>query len=456
MKGALFSFGRLATWPVSGNVSFPRSTIPVFLLGQEPQFALRDDFRITYLNTDLFITAIVIVAGILIGMLILTHLRTRQKRDAEAFLQSILDTTLYGIISFQAIRDKGKIVDFNITFVNRAILKFLRLSENEIRNRTVLQINPLVKDEGIFDRYIQVVESGKPMKFQRNLGDEHFQVLLAKFHDGLVASFYNITELNEAEQKLRTKIQELENINVEFEQFAYVTSHDLQEPLRKINMFADLMMKACQDPDTHFHLASIVRSAGRMRKLIVKLSEYSRLKNTNALFQKVDLNEIIKDLVLIYDDLMLRCNMTVEYSRLPVVEGIPLQLYTVFDNLINNAIKFAKIDGTSRIMITVRSPDEQEVKTNDHLNHRLPYVEVIFKDNGVGFEQQYARQIFGIFQQLERSPGTEDVGMGLALCLKIVRGHQGDIYAVSTVNEGSEFHILLPVQQVANPVSEPT
>jgi signal transduction histidine kinase len=408
------------------------------------QSALENSFGSAFLVSDLVITILVILAGIVIGMCILTHLRSIQKKEADAFLSSILNTTLSGIISFKAIREKGIITDFRVTFVNKPILNFLGRSEKDTLNKTAREINPLIEQHGVFDKYKEVTESGKPIKFERMIGNKYFYVLLTKFNDGFIASFNNITDLKGTEQKLNQKVQELENINLELEQFAYVASHDLQEPLRKINMFADMVLKSPIDKEQYFHLSSIVRSAARMRKLIMKLSEYSKLKNNNSLIRTVDLNDILRDLLMIYGDLMRQCNTTLSVGKLPFVQGIPLQLYTLFDNLINNAIKFSRPEQPSMITIRTIDPDPNWIAANENLNPDIDYVEIIFKDNGLGFAPEYSSKIFQIFQTLDKKAGTDDVGIGLALCLKIARGHHGDIYAVSTVGEGSEFHILLP------------
>jgi signal transduction histidine kinase len=423
-----------------------RMTPTIYVAQVQPGIGIGDNFKTTYLNTDLFITIIVMIIGILVGMFLLTKIRTKQKREAEAFLESILHTTVSGIMSLKAVRANGQINDFKITFANRSILQFLHTTEDEISKKSLLQLNPLVTEEGIFEKYKEVTESGKTLRFQRTIGQHVFYVLVAKLNDGVTASFYNISDLKETEQKLNAKIQELENINLELEQFAYVTSHDLQEPLRKINMFADIMLQASTEKENYFHLSSIIRCAGRMRKLIQKLSEYSKIRNNNFMFRQVDLNEIIRELLQVYEDKMLQYNTALVVSNLPIVYGIPLQIYTMFDNLINNAIKFSKTGARCIIQISGSEPHSSTLYQNENLNRQLRYAEIVFKDNGTGFDPAYADKIFGIFQQLERRATTEDVGIGLALCLKIARVHQGDIYAVSTLQEGSEFHIFLPLQ----------
>jgi signal transduction histidine kinase len=407
-----------------------------------------NNFANSFFKSDLAIIGLFVLLAVLIVMCVLTHLRTRQKKNAEAFLSSILNTALSGIISFKAIRKKGFITDFRITFVNTPILSFLGRSEQDTLNKTAREINPLIQEQGIFEKYKEVTESGKPMKFERTIGDKTFYVLLTKFNDGFIASFHDITHLKGTEQKLNQKIQELENINLELEQFAYVASHDLQEPLRKINMFADLILKSTIDKEQYFHLSSIIRSAARMRKLIMKLSEYSKLKNNNSLIRSVDLNDIFRDLLMIYEDLMRQCNTSLRVGKLPSVQGIPLQLYTLFDNLINNAIKFSRLEQPCTITISTVEPDPAWIAANENLNPSLDYIEIIFKDNGLGFDPENSSKIFRIFQTLDKKTDTDDVGIGLALCLKIARGHHGDIYAVSTVGEGSEFHILLPTCQL--------
>jgi light-regulated signal transduction histidine kinase (bacteriophytochrome) len=283
------------------------------------------------------------------------------------------------------------------------------------------------------------------MRFERRIGEQFFIVLLAKFNDGVVGSFYNITDLKATEEKLNLKIQELQNINLELEQFAYVTGHDLQEPLRKINMFADMVLKSSLPGDhNHFHLSSIIRNVRRMDKLIAKLSEYTRLAANQSMFRRVDLNQTIRDLLRPYDEMMTQCNIVLTYDPLPEVWGIPVQIHTLFDNLIGNAIKFSRSGEQCVIHINNCIAPQENVSANPNLNPKLQYTEIIFQDNGSGFDQKHAEKIFRIFQQLEKSAG-DDVGIGLSVCLKIVRGHNGDMFAVSTTGEGSRFHIFLPL-----------
>jgi signal transduction histidine kinase len=427
-----------------GSCSICTYVDPGFYAQSTPLIGLQSDLNTTYVDANLFIIVVILILAIVLTSLILIFVKTRQKQRVDAFLESILHTSLNGIMCLKAVREKGKIIDFRVTFVNRAILKYLHLPSKNIIGKSVFDLNPMVREEGILQRYIDVTEKGQPDKFERKIGKKWFYVLLAKLEDGVTASFYNITDLKTAQQRLHSKVLELENTNLELEQFAYVTSHDLQEPLRKINMFADLLQKENSNPENAFHLGSIIRASNRMKILILKLLEYTRLKHTYKQFQNVDLNQIIRDLTLLYEDKLYEQKGRITTTDLPVIEAVPLQIYTLFDNLVNNALKFSKDGVPIHIDISWEEVRPDYVHDHPYLNSSLQYIKIVVRDNGKGFPQDYAEQIFKIFQKLESSVVDDDVGIGLAMCHKIVKLHSGHIYATSSPSEGSGFNLLLP------------
>jgi two-component system CheB/CheR fusion protein len=243
---------------------------------------------------------------------------------------------------------------------------------------------------------------------------------------------------------------DLLNSNENLEQFAYIASHDLQEPLRKIKTFASTLQdrynKDLPEPAKGL-LTKITISAERMSTLIKEVLNFSRILHGDAPFEKVALNDIINDITNDLDLLIAEKNAVINCSTLPVMEIIPLQISQLFYNLISNSLKFSKKDLAPIINITSRTLKPKELEQYKSINPQLTYCEISFKDNGIGFPAQFSDQIFLIFHRLnsrDQFPGT---GIGLALCKKIVINHQGEIIAKSIEKEGAIFQIILPLTQ---------
>jgi two-component system CheB/CheR fusion protein len=243
---------------------------------------------------------------------------------------------------------------------------------------------------------------------------------------------------------------DLGHSNENLEQFAYIASHDLQEPLRKIRTFSTLLHDRYNKelPDLAKDLITkIIISSERMSTLIKGVLNFSKILHGESAFEKVDLNLALEGILSDFDLLITEKNAVVYRERLPVIEAVPLQINQLFYNLISNALKFSKKEITPIITITSRMLTPEEVKQNKNIDHQHAYCEISFKDNGIGFEQQYADQIFLIFHRLHGREQFIGTGIGLALCKKIVINHHGAITATSAEHEGALFTIVLPLQQ---------
>jgi two-component system CheB/CheR fusion protein len=243
--------------------------------------------------------------------------------------------------------------------------------------------------------------------------------------------------------------RELERSNNELQQFAYVASHDMQEPLRKIITFSDRLQQYKEHiPERgRIFLEKIEVSSQRMTKLIDDLLNFSTLEHSEQKFSRTDLNKTLSNLVDDFELIMAQKKAKIVYSKLPVINAIPIQMEQLFHNLISNALKFSKEDTSPIITISSEKLSEEEFSKYPQLNRSIAYYKIIFKDNGIGFKAEYADQIFVIFQRLNEVPNIPGTGIGLALCRKIVNNHGGLIYARSNPGEGSEFYIILPEKQ---------
>lgn len=241
--------------------------------------------------------------------------------------------------------------------------------------------------------------------------------------------------------------KELERSNNELQQFAYVASHDLQEPLRKIMTFSDRLelSKAVLPAQGQSYLDKIKESSSRMARLIDDLLEYSRISRAGFEFVKTDLNKVLEEVMPDFDVIANQKKAVVKIGTLPTVKAVPLQMQQLFHNLISNAFKFTKEDGVPKVEISARPLTPVEVKQRPALSSDSKYTEITIKDNGIGFPKEFSEQIFVIFQRLNDKKQFPGTGIGLALCSKIVSNHGGDIYAAGKEGEGAEFHVLLPV-----------
>jgi len=252
--------------------------------------------------------------------------------------------------------------------------------------------------------------------------------------------------ISEYQQQLTEQIQRLNASNLELEQFAYVASHDLQEPLRKISAFSDLLRDQYKDAivgDGELYLKRITTSALRMRELITDLLSYSRAsRKTQAQF--IDLNSILDMVKEDLEMLIREKTATITYSKLPVVAGNTSEFRQLFQNLIANSLKFSKPEIPANISISVTDPGWNELRHVFNYDESKKYIAIKVKDNGIGFDPEYADKIFIIFQRLHGKDSFDGTGIGLAICKKIVEKYDGAIFAESSNQNGATFTIVLP------------
>lgn len=269
-------------------------------------------------------------------------------------------------------------------------------------------------------------------------------------NDGKLIGFTKVTRdlterrkheeaLRESERQLAVANRNLAVRNRELQDFARVASHDLQEPLRKITAFAQLLEEDYHDvfdEDGRMYLDRITNASQRLSTLIVELLNYSRLAVAHpANFRRVDLNQLIDD---VRRDLQVRLSEVdgqIERGNLPIIEGDPTQMRQLFQNLLGNALKFHR-PGVPPVVKISSVPALLEGGVEGH--------EIRVRDNGIGFEEKYVDRIFAPFQRLHSVNAYEGTGLGLAICQKIVERHQGTISVRSELDVGTEFTVRLP------------
>src|SRR5688572_12377916 len=243
----------------------------------------------------------------------------------------------------------------------------------------------------------------------------------------------------------------LKAVNEELDQFAYVASHDLQEPLRKIMVFSDkIMLKNDHDDETTRYFNKITGSARRMQSLINDLLSFSRHSASASDFKLTDLKQLVKEAMAELELEIEKSHAQVNYSNLPSAWVIPSLMQQMFYNLISNAIKFRKKDVAPVVEIKAEKIPHPQVKdVVGHVNGS-PYYKITISDNGIGFDEKYASEIFMVFKRLHSYHDFEGTGVGLSLCKKIVEKHNGYISANSKLDVGSIFTIQIPENQDKN------
>lgn len=259
----------------------------------------------------------------------------------------------------------------------------------------------------------------------------------------------DITERKLAEEQLKQFAEKLETSNRELEGFAYIASHDLQEPLRKIQAFGDRLKAKCGhtlNREAFDYLDRMQGAAKRMQTLVIDLLKLSRVTTRARPFIRVDLSQIVKEVV---SDLELQIEQTggtVKTGYLPTIEADPTQMRQLFQNLIGNALKFHR-PGDSPI---VKVEDDllcERDKRAGRDKEPAEFCRIIIEDNGIGFDEKYIDRIFAPFQRLHGRSEYDGTGIGLTVCQKIAQRHNGTIFAESTPGDGARFVISLPMRQ---------
>jgi light-regulated signal transduction histidine kinase (bacteriophytochrome) len=257
-------------------------------------------------------------------------------------------------------------------------------------------------------------------------------------------------EVAKRTKELAEANENLQETNAELAQFAYISSHDLQEPLRKISVYSQMAHKLI-DASTHPReanfLTKITSSTGRMQALIRDVLAYSELSTPDHLFTQVDLNVVAANVKGDFELLIEEYQATIEWVGLPVLDANEVQLSQLFGNMMSNALKFTSKNRAPILRITASSTTNDEM-IRHALSAGKEYITLHFADNGIGILPENRKIIFNIFQRLHRKSEYEGTGIGLALCKKIALNHHGAIDAEGSSEEGAVFNVILPVKQV--------
>lgn len=360
--------------------------------------------------------------------------RTEALQSLQRRYEMILNSAGEGICGLDA---EGK-----ATFVNPTVSKLMGWPIDELVGKTEHEIfvNNGKDVEGLpADERVLYRKDGTPfpVEFVKTPINENGRVV------GSVVVFKDITERKQVQDSLSQKAAELSRSNAELEQFAFVASHDLQEPLRKIQAFGDRLKVKCepmQAPDIRDYLDRMQSAAARMRTLINDLLAFSRVIRSSEPFVPVDLGVVTTEVLGDLEVRIEKSGAKVEIGNLPTIEADPLQMRQLMLNLLSNALKFQPPGASPLIQITasISTPLSRE-----------PQCELRVQDNGIGFDEKYMDKIFAVFQRLHGRTEYEGTGVGLAVCRRIVDRHHGTITAKSQPEKGATFIVNLPLKQAA-------
>jgi PAS domain S-box-containing protein len=362
-----------------------------------------------------------------------------------------------------------------IDIANDFMVELWGKERDEVMNRPVWEAIPDAREQGLeelmthvythnetfsaYERPVELLRNGKKEIVYQNFVYEPYKDSSDKVLGVLVISI-DVTAQVLARQKIEEIVQErtleleqvnnnLKKSNAELAQFAYITSHDLQEPVRKISIFTNMLENTLGTLDERptGYIKKIKNSAERMSNLIKDVLVYSQVSKEHQNFTRVDLNKVVAETLTDYELVIEQRGATVNFNGLPVVDAIPLQMSQLFGNLMSNSLKYTLPEVNPFISIRTGRLTLEEFSEYVNLDTEKEYYKIEFTDNGIGFEPEYADKIFNIFQRLHTKSEYSGTGIGLAMCKKIMENHHGDIKAEPREGGGATFKIVLPVRQ---------
>ena len=406
------------------------------------------------------VSVIKLVDDVLVTFSDFTELKKLQQRleASAAELQTVVDTSQTGIFLFSPVRNQaGEVIDFQFRLANRQLASYVGQEPEAVVGALGSAWFPDYKTNGLFDLYYKTYATGESQRFDFHYDgsgiDVWLDIMSTKLGDDVLVTFGDYTPLKKLQQQLQNSVIDLQRSNKNLEQFAYVASHDLQEPLRKIQAFGDII-QAQYAPvigESGADMISRMQSAAaRMQILIKDVLAYSRIATKRENVKPVALDDVLRDVLTDMETAIANKKAVVTIEALPAVRGDAAQLRQLFQNLISNALKFTKTDKAATppvISITTRRVAGRDMPafllpstTADAFFHLIDII-----DNGIGFEPHQAERIFQVFQRLHGRSEYQGTGIGLAIVQKVVENHQGYIMAEGRPGQGATFRILLPV-----------
>lgn len=386
---------------------------------------------------------------------VINFINITEVKSLDSIINGVFNSSTSGIVAVKPVIDTNNvIIDFEYTAANTAAASFMHLDNNIIIGSRMLEKFPGTNKD-FFEMCANSYNNNTSSKheYYNTYANKWFDITVVRIIEGLVITFTDITDkkaldkiLAKNYEELKVTNERLEASNLDLLQFASVASHDLKEPLRKVQAFGNLLQSKLGgrlENEEAIYLNKMINATMRMQLLIEDVLTLSKLSNTEVQFEKTNLSKILKRIEEDLEIVIKEKNAKLTIDALPEIEAVPGQMHQVFQNLVSNALKFSDKPQT---LITIRQtsiPDEIIMRLNINIS---AYVCIAVEDNGMGFEEQYKDKIFGIFQRLH-GRNYEGTGIGLAIARKIIENHRGFIEAKSAVGAGTTFYVILPVKQ---------
>lgn len=377
---------------------------------------------------------------------------SESKSDKDR-LSKIINTTRSGIFVFKPVTDgSGEIVDFKFALVNQVVENFFKLSNSFLNNDLVSNHFPNYKEQGLFNYFKHTFQKNIPNTFEFHYNEEielFFNVRTDKMENELLVTFNDQTPFKKLELKLQKSIIELQRSNKSLEEFTSAASHDLKEPIRKINMLLSRLkfrFTNLSENDPFDTFEKLEKATKRMVLLVDDLLEYSHLSHETSDKVEIDLNLIMKIILEDLDLVIEERQANIHIGNMPIIKGHKRQMQQLFQNLIANGIKYTSQDKRPEVTIlsTLLKGNATGIDLPDILDNTFFNV-ITVGDKGIGFNQEDAEKIFRVFERLHGNHQYKGSGVGLAIAKRVVENHNGFITAQSEPGQGATFTIYLPV-----------
>ena len=372
--------------------------------------------------------------------------------EQKKLLDKILTSSSNGISVTRFMRNEQNVaIDCIGILANDAAVLISGIPKEDYCVKSATEIEPSMIESEYFKMCAQTLDTGEPFITQYffELTQRWLEISVSRMdRDHLIHIFTDVTPIKEAQLQKDKLVEELKRSNQSLEQFAHAASHDMKEPLRKIRIFSErLKLTQTLNDASGAMLDRIDVAAQRMQQLVDDLLEFSHVSELPQEMESIDLDHLVRQVLAELDLPIEETNAKVEVKQLNTIKGNRRQLQQLFYNLINNALKYSKPDVPPEIFIDAQTVVGSDVPPSVNLpTNLLPntFQLIAVRDNGIGFNQEYAEQIFHIFQRLHGKAEYSGTGVGLSIAKKVVENHNGYIWATSKVDVGSTFYFLIP------------
>jgi signal transduction histidine kinase len=370
-------------------------------------------------------------------------------------LQEIISRTQSGIFTAAPVFDEeGTVTDFRFVMVNNTLAAYLNQQPESLTGELGSRWFTGYKKNGLFevfcDTYLHHTVNRFDFHYHADGIDAWIDLMCTRFDGEILVTFTDYTPAKKMQLEMEALVKELQRSNANLEEFAHAASHDLKEPIRKILTFASRLKDRLQgrmDDLEGNMFARMESGAERMAQLVEDLLQYSKLSTNTSQLEEVDLKERLQQVLTDLEVQIEEKSAMITIGSLPVVQGYGRQLQQLFQNLVSNALKYSQPEVPPQIHISAGTVAAKDVpRPLSEQQQRVLYHLLEVRDNGIGFEQQYAERIFQMFQRLHGRSEYAGTGVGLSIARKVVDNHGGFIMAESEPGKGSTFKVYLPVE----------